>query len=376
MPSPNIHSSCSSELLIAFRETWDHMGKVSGYDPLVEALENLTPGQVEHVTRVKHLPSPTRIERYLDRFGVRKIPPLVPNGPSPSHYVTQKHDFTVRQTLERLSAVENTRLLLTAGESHMGPTMALSGKEVRRKVSVVFHQPPCWHRLHWGDFSALEGLANIICVSEHQAAYFRQVCTGRVKVIKHGVRHDFFTPAAQKKPSSAPKLLIAGNWFRDFHTLRLAMAEIWKKRPDVTLDCIVPRPARNDAEMMNLAIDERVRWHAGLSVEELRQMYQEATLLFLPLLEATANNALIEAMACGLPVISTDIGGVPDYLPAGAGALCRHQDPLDHANAVLAWLDDSELQRSASALCREWAVRHFDWPTLAAEMRETIFAPP
>lgn len=365
-----------SDTLIVIRETWDHMANVSGYDPLAEALETLTPGQVEHVKLVKHFPSPTRMERYLDRLGVKKIPPVVPDYPSPSHYVSSKHDFTVRQALARLTSGTNAKLLLSVGESHMGPTMAMTGKEIRKRISVVFHQPPCWHRLHWGDFSALDGLANIICVSEHQAAYFRQVCAGRVKVIKHGVRHDFFKPAARKKQSSAPKLMIAGNWFRDFHTLRLAMAHIWEKRPDVSLDCVVPRPARNAEELMNLAIDERVRWHAGLSAEELRQMYQEATLLFLPLLEATANNALIEAMACGLPVITTNIGGVSDYLPEGAGALCRHQDPLDHANQVLAWLDDTERQQNAGTLGREWAVRHFDWPTLAAEMRETIFESP
>jgi len=71
-----------------------------------------------------------------------------------------------------------------------------------------------------------------------------------------------------------------------------------------------------------------------LSDEELRCAYWEADLLLLPLTDATANNAILEAMACGLPVVSTDVGGVAEALGAEAGVLCPPRDPAALAEAV------------------------------------------
>ncbi len=150
------------------------------------------------------------------------------------------------------------------------------------------------------------------------------------------------------------------------------MLRIWKEHPDVCLDCVVPRAARFNSELTRLAMDDRVRWHTGISAEELRKLYQQASLLFLPLIDATANNALLEALACGLPVISTEVGGTHEYLPLGAGALCRQGDSEDHAEKVIVWLGDQIRRQEAGKIAREWVVRHCDWSRIAEKLNELI----
>ena len=53
--------------------------------------------------------------------------------------------------------------------------------------------------------------------------------------------------------------------------------------------------------------------HQNVSDEKLRDFYQKSYLLLMPMESCSANNSLVEALACGLPVVTTAIGGIEDY---------------------------------------------------------------
>jgi len=194
------------------------------------------------------------------------------------------------------------------------------------------------------------------------------VTTTPVLLSRHGVRHDFFKPAGLPGASDSPRLLFVGGWLRDFDTLLAAMELIWHELPETKLDCVVMRGAWNDPALVELSHDHRVQFHADLSPEALRNLYQQAALLFLPLVDSVANNAIVEALASGLPIVSTRVGGVSEYVPESAGELCRPGDAGAHAATVLCWLSDGERLKEARLAARKCAETELDWKNIALNL--------
>jgi glycosyltransferase involved in cell wall biosynthesis len=259
-------------------------------------------------------------------------------------------------------------LLLPVAEEEFTVDFAAAPDKVKERLFICFHQPPGAFRLNWKRFEDLDSLAGIFCLGEAQASYFRSVSRSPVHLIRHGVRHDFFRPSNDSSLRKGKRLLFVGQWLRDFATLADSMELIWSWRPDVHLDCVIPCHARNTEPLRRLGMDARVTWYAELTNEELRDLYQAADLLFLPLLDAVANNSVLEALASGLPVISTDIGGIAEYVPSGAGQLCQSRDARSHAAAVVSWLDNKARRAEAEGIARSCAVENFDWGKIGKQL--------
>ncbi len=77
---------------------------------------------------------------------------------------------------------------------------------------------------------------------------------------------------------------------------------------------------------------------------------------------------LIEASACGLPVVSSDAGGIPDLIADGVnGLLAPVGDTNALTDAILQLLDDPDLARNLSVAARQNA-RRFAWPQVAPQL--------
>jgi glycosyltransferase involved in cell wall biosynthesis len=124
---------------------------------------------------------------------------------------------------------------------------------------------------------------------------------------------------------------------------------------------IVPRFARDTPACQLMASSPRVRWHADLRDEDLREVYRRADLLVLPLLDSTANNGLLEGLACGLPAIVTDVGGVREYTRDTFADLV----PVGDAATIVAILQRHLRQRDAlperAAAARRHIEHHLTW---------------
>ena len=103
--------------------------------------------------------------------------------------------------------------------------------------------------------------------------------------------------------------------------------------------------------------------HRRITDEALRSHYQSADLLVLPLQDATANNALLEALACGLPVVASDLPAVSEYAPREAAVLVPHETEA-FVVAIQQLLDD-DLKRAAMAQRGRTAAESLAWPLVA-----------
>ena len=87
--------------------------------------------------------------------------------------------------------------------------------------------------------------------------------------------------------------------------------------------------------------------------------------------------AVLEAMACGRPVVATDVGGVAEAL-GDHGILVSPRDPAGVAEATVTLLRDPELRRSLGRRARERVISHFTLSRCVASYRELYrdVAPP
>lgn len=255
--------------------------------------------------------------------------------------------------------------VILAIEHHL-PSLSYWRKAPRRLIGTLHHPRAFWSR---DDLDGLKRLASAIVLYRSDIDFFAAVIgADRVRFAYHGVDTDFFTPSAVgTRGSQRPLLLCVGQFGRDFAQLARIAPVILDRLPDAELQIVVAQFARDALLDSSLERHPRVHVSSGISDEQLRHLYQRATLLLLPMNEAGANNAIVEALASGLPILTTDVGGIRDY---GGGTLF----PLVGAGDDAALIDEavrlvhSDAQRLAIAdRSRRFAVANLAWPLVAAD---------
>ncbi|MBO0724707.1 MAG: glycosyltransferase family 4 protein, partial [Blastocatellia bacterium] len=116
-----------------------------------------------------------------------------------------------------------------------------------------------------------------------------------------------------------------------------------------------------------LELEDIVELRSAVTQEELGNIYRQATLFVLPCQIADNNdrdgipNVLVEAMASGLPVVSTNVSGIPELIESGVnGLLAPQKDARALAGAVARLLDAPALRRKLGGAAREKVCRLFD----------------
>jgi glycosyltransferase involved in cell wall biosynthesis len=88
--------------------------------------------------------------------------------------------------------------------------------------------------------------------------------------------------------------------------------------------------------------------------------YSAADLFVFPTRAESFGQVVMEAMACGTPTVSFDVGGVPDMVrPGVTGLLAKAEDPASLREAIVAILNDKERRERMTKQCRDIAVREY-----------------
>lgn len=126
-----------------------------------------------------------------------------------------------------------------------------------------------------------------------------------------------------------------------------------------------------EAQCHELKLDDHVEFTGGLAHEDLVGRYHRADVLVFPSVwDEPSGNPPIEAMAAGVPVVSTRTGGTAEYVSDGVtGLLAPPEDPAAVANAILRLLENDEQRASMGVAARRRAVELFSYETLAKELQ-------
>ncbi|MGF1568068.1 MAG: glycosyltransferase family 4 protein [Nodosilinea sp.] len=343
--------------ILWLRERFGWMGSHSGYDQLCRVMPTVQAGRYLTTWRDLTQPPPRRSQRFLSWMARNVNPsPFYGLTSTAAEVATVWQCFRQRPDLVHVTYVENQLGLLPG-----------YGQRLSYKVVGTGHQPTSWWRLHHPHPESVADLDALIVLSSSESAYFRQFLGDRVHVIPHGVDTQFFRPTDSVDGKQDPRFIFSGSWLRDLTTLLAVIERVLAKAPAIQFDMIVPYSKRQNDYFYRLARYPQVNWHGGISDHQLCQLYQQASGLLLPLLDCTANNALLEAIACGLPVITNDVGGVRDYTQPSFSTLLPLGDVDGFVDAILEIADSPDLLRRRGTAARQFAEQKLDWHRVAQQ---------
>ena len=131
-------------------------------------------------------------------------------------------------------------------------------------------------------------------------------------------------------------------YLKGVHRLLEAMAEVRRQQPQARLVIIGQGDYQVELKKQAEALDltEALEFVAPMSQVALRDYMRRCRLLVLPSLSEGLGRVLIEAMACGRPVIGTRVGGIPDLIQDGANGFLVPPDEVVHLAEKIAYLLD------------------------------------
>lgn len=205
------------------------------------------------------------------------------------------------------------------------------------------------------------------------AATFPHVTTllEHTRVIPEGVGRRF--RLSSESTEREERILYVGRFdaYKNVPTLIDAYAQILKERPSTHLTLIGhedPRYPEARQRARELGLEDRIEWRGYVSDEELIQAYQKASVFVLPSRYEGFGLPVLEAMACGCPVVCGRHSSLPEV--AGEAAVYADIDSADAvAQAVLNLLNDPRLAEEKSTGCLKSA-RSFSWRRTAEQTVE------
>lgn len=240
----------------------------------------------------------------------------------------------------------------------------------------------------------LEHASQIVTISTYHAAYIANLCPHipyeDVAIVYYGVDTELFCPPPERESQEPVQILGVGRLIRKkgFEVL-IAACQMLAER-GVPFNCQIvgsgPRRRALQAQIAEAGLDGQVTLCGALHQDAVRALYQQSDIFALPCVSLRGGDqdglpyVLMEAMSCGLPVVTTPVAGIPDLVHLDEnGLLVPQRDPVALAGALERLILNPVLRQQLGACARQTVLDEFDVRaavrTLAALFRRVAAKP-
>ncbi len=327
--------------------------------------------------RVHHLKSMTNIIEWISKltggfaepytFGRRAVKYLKENG----HHYDLIHD---NQSLSYgMLQIQEMGLPLVTTVHHPITSdlrIALSAAKSWYERLMIMR----WHSFLTMQKRVVKQLRNIVTVSDcsrQDIARDFGIQPAGIGIVYNGIDTDEFAPMADVKrlPLRLMATASADAPLKGLRYLLRAYAQLLDKYPDLELLLVSkPKPGGKTERLIRyLGIGDKVQFVNGISTREMVRYYAQATIAVVPSVYEGFGLPAGEGMACGVPMVSTDGGALPEVVgDAGVIVPAKSVDALVHAIDEL--LQNPERRNELGVRGRERILDEFCWDVCARQM--------
>ena len=200
----------------------------------------------------------------------------------------------------------------------------------------------------------------------------------KLNIIPFGVDTNFYRPLKISKNENIFQILAVGYLIerKGFEYLIKAVKEVLTQHENVHLTIVGSGPLEEKLKnvIKELKLESNAKIMKNVSDEELLHLYTSSDLFVLPSIVDSQGNTeglgvvLLEAMACKLPVIGSDTGGIPDIIEdSKTGLLVPEKDILKLSNDILSLIENEELREKLAVNGYNRVREIFSWEKIAED---------
>jgi len=278
-----------------------------------------------------------------------------------------------------------------AGARHLHAHFATAAADVARDAALLTHVPfsvtahakDIFHADHAPQLARrLEGASAVVTVSEHNAEHLRGILNGvPVHHIPNGVPPASPGPGTQGGPLLFVGRLVAK---KGVDVLIDACALLRSEFPELGVEIVGGGPLAEElaGRAGRAGVADRIRFLGPQPAEVVDAAFRRCSLLALPSrIDEHGDRdgmptVLVEALARGVPVVATDLVGIPEVVRHGeTGLLVPPDDPPALAAAIARLVRDPKLARELAAEGRVLVAERFN-PGRSARLLRALFEEP
>ncbi len=249
------------------------------------------------------------------------------------------------------------------------PNVVTVHGNMRQVAQVVGGRPFSFHwlaaRLESFTLPRTDG---VVCITSYTRAAV-QALARRTWLLPNAVDAAFFDLNAARLPEQPPVILCVGTIYplKNQNAFIKALDPLAKRLRFKLIFLGLPDRGAYGAEFLELVKARDWCEYVGQADRDrVRELFSRASILALPTLEDNCPMVVLEAMAAGVPVLASNVGGLPDLIThEKTGIFCDPQHPDSFREGVARLLENPDLARRLAENAKMEALRRFHPQTIA-----------